>query len=146
MKRGPGLLAIALGITFLILMTWLGTLLTSIVPNRVTAQVQVTQAGPYQVTLQVNPNPPLSTQPASLSIQVLLNTSKQPVTNARVTLQGNMETMDMGTNRVEAQSQGNGNYLASVQFTMSGPWQVQATISLSGETQAFSAVFEVTAQ
>ncbi len=144
MKRG--LLAIALGITFLILMTWIGTLLTSIVPHRVTAPVQTTQAGPYQVTLQVNPNPPLITRPAALSIQVLLNASKQPVTNAHVTLEGNMETMDMGTDHVEAKSQDNGTYLANVQFTMSGPWQVQVAISLPGETQTFSAVFEVTAQ
>ena len=144
MKRG--LLAIALGITFLILMTWIGTLLTSIVPHRATAQVQTAQAGPYQVTLQVNPNPPLITQPATLSIQVLQNASKQPVTNAHVTLENNMKTMDMGTDQVEAKSQGNGMYLANVQFTMSGPWQVQVVISMPGEIQTFKASFEVTAQ
>ncbi len=144
MKRG--LLAIALGITFLILMTWIGTLLTSIVPHRVTAQLQTAQAGPYHVTLQVNPNPPLVTQPATLSIKVLQNASKQPVTNAHITLENNMETMDMGTDQVEAKSQGNGMYFANVQFTMSGPWQVQVVISLPGETQTFKASFEVTAQ
>ena len=127
MKRG--LLAIALGITFLILMTWIGTLLTSIVPHRATAQVQTAQAGPYQVTLQVNPNPPLITQPAT-----------------HVTLENNMKTMDMGTDQVEAKSQGNGMYLANVQFTMSGPWQVQVVISMPGEIQTFKASFEVTAQ
>lgn len=58
MKRG--LLAITLGIVFLILMIWIGTFLDSVVPRGVTAQVQTVQAGPYHVTLQVHPNPPLA--------------------------------------------------------------------------------------
>ncbi len=144
MKRG--LLAIALGIAFLILMIWIGTFLDSVVPHGVTAQVQTTQAGPYHVTLQVNSNPPPTTQPVTLSIQVLLNASQQPVTNAHVTLVSNMETMDMGIDQVEAQSQGNGIYLANVQFSMSGPWKIQVLISLPGGTKSFSAIFEVTAQ
>ena len=144
MKRG--LLAIALGIVFLILMIWIGTFLDSAVPRGVTAQVQTVQTGPYHVTLQVNPNPPPTTQPATLSIQVLLNASQQPVTNAHVTLAGNMETMDMEIDQVEAQSQGNGMYLASVQFSMSGPWQIQVFISLPGEQQTAKAIFKVEAQ
>ncbi len=144
MRRG--LLAIALGIAFLILMIWIGTLLDSFVPHRVTAQVQTAQAGPYHVTLQVNPNPPLTSQSTTLSIQVLVNASQQPVANAHVTLTSNMQAMDMGLDQVEAQSQGNGMYLATVQFAMSGPWQVQVLISLPGETKTVSAVFEVTAQ
>ena len=144
MKRG--LLVIALGIVFLVLMTWIGTLLDSIVPHRVTAQVQTAQAGPYHVTFHVNPNPPLITQPATLSIQVLLNASQQPVINAHVSLMSNMETMDMGIEQIEAQSQGNGLYLARAQFSMSGPWQVQVIISLPGEKQTASVTFEVAVQ
>ncbi len=144
MKRR--LLAIALGITFLILMTWIGTIITSVVPQRVTAQVQTAQAGPYQVTLQVNPNPPPITQPATLSIQILEHNSKRPVSSAKVTLESNMVTMDMGTGQVAAKSQHDGTYLASVQFSMSGPWQVQVVISMPGESQTYSAVFEVAAQ
>jgi YtkA-like protein len=144
MRRG--LLAIALGIAFLILMIWIGTQLDSFVPHHVTAQVQTAQAGPYRVTLQVNPNPPLTSQSTTLSIQVLVNASQQPVANAHITLASNMQTMDMGLDPVEAQSQGNGMYRATVQFAMSGPWQVQVVISLPGETKTVSAVFEVTAQ
>jgi YtkA-like protein len=144
MKRG--LLIIALGIAFLILMTWIGTLLDSVVPHRVTAQVQTAQAGPYHLTLQVNPNPPVYSHPATLSIQVVLSASQQPITNAHVTLMDNMETMDMGIDQVEAQSQGNGRYLARVQFSMSGPWQVQVTISLPGSKQTVNATFEVGVQ
>ena len=84
--------------------------------------------------------------PQVLSIQVLLNTSQQPVSNARVTLESSMETMDMGTDSTEAQSQGNGIYLATVQFSMSGPWKVQVVVSLPEGTKSFSAMFEVTAQ
>jgi hypothetical protein len=144
MKRG--LLVIALGVTFLILITWIGTIITTAVPHRVTAQVQTAQAGPYQVTMQVNPNPPSITQPATLSIQMLENKSKQPVTNAQITLESNMTTMEMGSAPAEAKSQGNGAYLAHVQFSMSGPWQVQVLISMPGETHTYSAVFEVSAQ
>ncbi len=144
MKRR--LLAIALGITFLILMTWIGTIITSVVPHHATAQVQTAQAGPYQVTLQVNPNPPPITQPATLSIQILEHNSKRPVSSAKVTLESNMVTMDMGTGQVAAKSQHDGTYLASVQFSMSGPWQVQVVISMPGESQTFNATFDVSAQ
>src|SRR5258708_20156643 len=102
MKRR--LLAIALGITFLILMTWIGTIITSVVPQRVTAQIQTAQAGPYQVTLQVNPNPPPITQPATLSIQILEHNSKRPVSSAKVTLERNMVTMDIETAQPAAKS------------------------------------------
>jgi YtkA-like len=144
MKRG--LLVIALGIAFLILMTWIGTLLDSVVPHTVTAQVQTDQTGPYHVTLQVSPNPPVTSHPATLSIQVVLSASQQPIKNAHVTLKSNMQTMDMELDQLDAQSQGNGSYLASVQFSMSGPWQVQVVISLPGEKQAVSATFEVAVQ
>jgi hypothetical protein len=144
LKRG--LLVIALGIAFLILMTWIGTLLDSVVPHTATAQVQTAQAGPYHLTFQVNPNPPGTSHPATLSIQVVSSASQQPITNAHVTLMSNMETMEMGIDQVEAQSQENGIYLASVQFLMSGPWRIQVVISLPGAKQTVSATFEVGVQ
>ena len=144
MKRG--LLVIALGIAFLILMTWIGTLLDSLVPHTVTAQVQTAQAGPYHVTFQVNPNPPVAFHRATLSIQMVLSASQQPITNAHVTFRSNMETMDMEIDQINAQSQGNGIYLASVQFSMRGPWQVQVVISLPGAKQTVSATFGVAVQ
>jgi YtkA-like len=144
MKRG--LWVIALGIVFLILMTCIGTQLDSIVPHRATAQTQTAQAGSYHVIFQVTPNPPLITQPATIAIQVLLNASQQPVTNAHVTLMSDMETMDMGIDQKDAQSQGNGIYLASVQFAMSGTWRVEVVISFPGEKKTISTTFEVTTQ
>src|SRR5258708_8844630 len=126
MKRR--LLAIALGITFLILMTWIGTIITSVVPHHATAQVQTAQAGPYQVTLQVNPNPPPITQPATLSIQILENNSKRPVSSAKVTLESNMVTMGMGTGQVEAKSQHHRTYLPTLQFSLHAPSPPQDVI------------------
>jgi len=144
MKRA--LLIIALGIAFLILMTWIGTLLDSAVPRTVTAPVQTAQAGTYHLTLQLNPNPPVATHPATLSIQVVSSISQQPVTNAKVTLTSNMVSMDMQIDSVEAQSQSNGMYLANVQFAMSGTWQIQVIITIPGEKQPVSASFEVGVQ
>src|SRR5438132_12042108 len=102
MKRR--LLAIALGITFLILMTWIGTIITSVVPHRVTAQVQTAQAGPYQVTLQVNRNPPPITRRAILSIQILEHNSKRPVSSAKVTLESNVAGSARATGQAAATS------------------------------------------
>ncbi len=139
------LLILALGIAFLIIMAWAGTVLTEIIPGRPSAQVQSVQAGPYKVTLQVDPNPPSSSRPTTLTFQIVHNDSQQLVTNARVTVESNMETMDMGTNPADAHIQSNGLYRVPVQFLMSGPWQVQVLISVSG-ARAASAVFEVTAR
>ena len=139
------LLVVAIGLTFLVLITWLGTLITSIIPHRDTAQEQTVRAGSYQVTLDVNPNPPLITRPATLSIQVLSSTTQQPITNAHITLQSEMVEMDMGTDKVDAHPQTDGTYLANLQFSMSGLWRVHVNISTTG-TGSATADFEVTAQ
>ena len=139
------LLVVAVGLTFLALITWLGTLITSIIPHHVTAQEQTVRAGSYQVTLDVNPNPPLITRPATLSIQLLSSTTQQPVTDAHITLQSEMVEMDMGTDKADAHPQTGGIYLANLQFPMSGLWRVHVNISTPG-TRAATADFEVTAQ
>ena len=143
MRRG--LLVIALGVAFLMLVTWLGTIATNEIPHNPTAPVQMKQAGPYSITLQVTPNPPPTTGSATLSLQVLLNSSQQPVSNLRITLQSNMEAMDMGIDQVQARPQGNGLYLASVQFPMSGSWQVQVIITSPGTSPA-NTTFDITAK
>ena len=139
------LLVVAVGITFLILLTWLGTLVTSIVPHHATAQEQTAHAGTYQVTLLVNPNPPLITRPAALSIHLLSGATQQPITYAHVTLQCDMAEMDMSTGKVDAHPQGDGTYLANLQFSMSGLWHVHVNISAPG-TPTVSVDFAVTAQ
>ena len=143
MKRG--LLVIALGIAFLIVMVWLGTFVTEILPHHSTPQTQSLQTGPYDVTLRVNPNPASIETPTSLTIQVRLHANTQPVSDARVVVVSNMESMDMGTEQVNARSLNDGSYLAIVHFSMSGLWQAQIIISSPGEPTT-TALFEINAQ
>lgn len=143
MKRG--LLVIVLGITFLILITWLGTFITTFVVHRTTAQVQTARVGPYEVILRVDPNPPPITETTTFIIQVLSNSSRQPVPHAHVTLDSNMETMDMEAEPVEARLRSDGTYIASFQFSMSGPWQIQVLVS-TPDSATLNAIFEVMTQ
>lgn len=143
MKRN--LLILLLGIGFLLVMTWAGAILPDLLPQRQSARVQTAQAGPYEVTLQVDPNPPHITRPTTLSLQIVRRDTQQLVDHARVTLASNMETMDMGTAQATAQWQGNGTYQAQAQFSMSGPWRLLISIAVPG-ARTEQATFEVTAQ
>jgi hypothetical protein len=136
------LLILALGVLFLILLSWLGTTLTEILPARPSAQVQTNSAGPYQITLRVDPNPPSPSKPATLTLQVVHSSTQQLVTNARVTIESSMETMDMGTNVLNAQSQSDGVYRVPVQFGMDGTWQVRVLVTVPG-AKTESAAFEI---
>jgi hypothetical protein len=140
------LLILLLGIGCLIVITWVA----AVVPDEVTfkrpsASKQTAQAGPYQVTLQVDPNPPQITRPTTLSLQIIRRDTKQLVNDAHITIASNMETMDMGTDYATARQQSNGNYQAQVQFTMSGPWQLHVSITVP-RASLQSVNFEVTAQ
>lgn len=140
------LLVLLLGIGGLMVITWIATVL----PDEITfkhpsASLQTTQAGPYLVTLQVNPNPPSTSRPATLSLQIVRQNTRQLVNNAHVTLASSMESMDMGTDYTTAQQQSDGSYQAHVQFSMSGPWQLHVAIAVPGDTVR-NIDFEVTAQ
>ena len=143
MKRN--LVVIVVGVIFLILMTWIGTTVTEILPHQLTASTQVAHTASYQLTLQVNPNPPPITRPTTLTLLVAKSGTQHAVTDARVVLESTMETMDMGTDRLDAQSQGNGLYRAQVQFSMNGYWQVKALITTEDKKMEI-AVFEITVQ
>jgi hypothetical protein len=142
--RRKQLLVLALGFGFLVAVAWFGALMSNAVSHTPTAPVQTAQAGPYQITLRVNPNPPSETQPATISIQVA-NTSQQAVTDAHVFVDSTMQAMDMGTVRNEAHTQGNGLYRAQVQFVMGGPWGLLVSIDRPGQ-KTVSTTFRVTAQ
>lgn len=143
MKRG--LLIIALGLTFLVVVTGVGTFITNYMPTMNTPQSQTTQAGPYTVTLRVDPNPPSASQPATFSIQVVQSSSHQPLDGAHVTLEGAQEDMGVETSVIEARAQGAGMYEASVPFSTSGSWQMQVAIAFPDRPEV-NAAFSVTAQ
>jgi YtkA-like len=143
MKRN--LVVIVVGIMFLILMTWIGTTVTEVLPHQLTPQTQTAHTASYQLTLQVDPNPPPITRPTTLTLQVAKSGTQEAVTDARVVFESSMETMDMGTDRLDAQSQGNGLYRAQVQFSMNGYWRVRTLITEGGKKMEV-AVFEITVQ
>jgi hypothetical protein len=145
MRRRRNVLVILFGLGCLFAFTIIGSNLDSILPQHPTAANQVVQVGAYQIMLLVTPNPPHITEPASLTIQIVKKDTNQLVTNAVVVLENNMETMDMGTGRNQAKRLDDGSYLAHLQFSMSGPWQVSVIITIPG-TPKISTTFEVTAQ
>src|SRR5882762_10475745 len=70
--RQRQLLIFVLGFGSLIAITLIGTSIESIVAFlHPTNPIQKAQAGPYQVTLQVTPNPPATTRPADLTLQIV---------------------------------------------------------------------------
>ncbi len=138
------LLILFFGVLFLILLSWLGTTLTEILPARPSEQVQTASAGPYQITMRVDPNPPPVARPATLTLQIVHNSTQQLVTNAHVTVENSMETMDMGTDVVNAQKQDNGIYVVPVHFMMDGMWRVRVVVAVVG-VKIESATFEVVA-
>lgn len=139
------LFVLVLGIGFLILMSWIGTIFTEILPHQPTAQVQHAVAGPYQVILQVAPNPPRVGESTAMTVQLLTNSTQQPVTNARISIAVNMATMDMGTGHAEATLNTQQHYVADIQFPMNGLWQLQVTIQIPNQ-QPEQTTFEVMVQ
>src|SRR5947207_13046277 len=99
MNRNLGV--IVAGIMFLILMTWIGTTVTEILPHQLTSQTQMARTTSYLLTLLVNPNPPPITRPTTLTLQIAKSGTQQAVTNARVVFESTMETMDMGIDRLD---------------------------------------------
>lgn len=141
MKRG--LLVIALGVTFLVVVTGLGTFITNYMPTMQTPASQTTRLGSYTITLRVAPNPPSTSQPSTCTI--LLQQNSTPIDGARVTLEGAQADMGLSTSTITASPRGSGQYVASVSFSMDGSWQVQITITLPNQPPLHAA-FAVTAQ
>lgn len=143
MRRG--LLIVLLGVAFLFIVTALGTFVTNSMPVMSTPRVQTSQAGPYTVTLRVDPNPPPTSGSATFAVQILQSTSHSPVNGASVVLEGALEDMGLSTSSIPARAAGAGTYLAHVPFGMGGSWQIQVSITLPGQP-AVTAIFTVTAR
>ncbi|GHO43953.1 FixH family protein [Ktedonospora formicarum] len=124
------MLILALGIGFLVLTALFGTFISNYedAPHEASAQIQKQQAGPYEITLQVNPNPPSINTPATIIIQVVRSGTQQLLTNAHVSISGEMPEMNMSPNQAEAKLQKNGTYTTNFQFSMSGSWLLQVRI------------------
>lgn len=146
MHRRKTIFVILLGLVFLLVITLLGSNITSLLPHRsLTVANQMVQSGPYQVTLWVTPHLAHVTDPADLIVRIVKQKTHQLITHATVFLVNSMESMNMGTGQNQARLQYDGNYLAHLPFTMSGLWQVRVLVTVSDE-QTFSATFQVKAQ
>lgn len=80
------------------------------------------------ISLFTNPNP-LQPGPATFIIEVKDKNGKL-VDNATVSFDLNMTTMNMGTQRGNATSQGNGRYSAVGSMSMRGPWRVKTAVTM----------------
>jgi len=136
---------VLLGVACLCVVTALGTFVTNFMPTMNTPGVQTSQAGPYTITVHIDPNPPSIERAATFSIQVLQSASQRPVDGAHVVLSGALEDMGLSTSLREARAAGAGTYVARVPFSMGGSWQVQVSITLPGQPTV-TAVFQVTAR
>ena len=80
------------------------------------------------ISLSTDPSP-LQPGPATFMIDVKDKKGK-PVDNAIVAFDLNMTAMNMGTQRGNATSQGNGRYSAAGSMSMRGPWRVRTTVTM----------------
>jgi hypothetical protein len=130
MVRRRQLFIVLGGLLLLGLMTLFGSSLESWLPTQASADIQSAQAGPYTVTLQVNPNPPSAGQTAELSLLLVATASRQLVSHAQVTINSAMADMIMGSEVAQAKEFSPGRYRAQADFSMRGAWLVSVTIAL----------------
>ncbi len=91
-------------------------------------------ANTEQLELVSQPNPP------QLGNNTLVITVKDGagklVDNAKVSIDINMTTMNMGTQQGSATSQGNGKYAVAARLSMRGPWRVKTTVTYADGKEA----------
>ena len=96
------------------------------------ASVLGTNTSNGSISLSTNPNP-LRPGPATFLIDIK-DKSGKPVDNAVVTYDINMTTMNMGTQKGNATSLGNGRYSANGNMSMLGPWRIRTTIKMPDDS------------
>ncbi len=104
---------------------------TSTVTSTATAQTR--QVGNFSVIFQVTPGQTDATNTVTVQI---LNARQQPVINARITVNVNMELMDMGTTRTPMAGHGTlytATFAPYGTFSMSGVWDIKLTMQIPGQ-------------
>lgn len=95
--------------------------------------------GATSINLTTDPSQPRPGQ-ATLMFDIKDKNGKA-VDTAKVSVDINMATMNMGTQQGEAISQGNGRYAATARFSMMGPWRIVTTVTMpdgSTENKSFT--------
>src|SRR5215213_305036 len=82
------------------------------------------------VTAEITPQPPRVGQ-ATITLRVT-GASGQPVTRARVALEGNMSHAGMAPVFADAMEVESGRYQANIELTMAGDWIILVHVTLPG--------------
>lgn len=88
----------------------------------------------WQMDLKTQPPVPMANQDTLFTLHVV-DAQGNPVTGATADLSLVMTFMDMGKNIVHLQDRGNGNYVGTGQFSMSGDWDCHITVQSGGRQQ-----------
>jgi len=95
---------------------------------------------PALIQLSLDQPFPKVQQVVTLSLH-LTDSKGVPVDNASVVSHANMTTMDMGENKHQLKSVGQGKYIAHLQFSMGGSWLITTTIHANGIVPAQQKLF-----
>jgi hypothetical protein len=82
------------------------------------------------VGLEASASPPLNA--SQELIVTLADEGGRPIDDADVYLDLSMPAMPMGTNRPEAEPQGQGRYRARTAYTMAGEWEIAVVVEVGG--------------
>jgi len=94
-------------------------------------------AAPVKITMTTASAPKAGDNPLTISI---IDAQGKPVTGAAVTTSVAMTSMDMGTTHPAVTEKGSGQYAATVNFSMAGPWRITVKAAAPGrkpQTKAF---------
>ncbi len=94
-------------------------------------------AAPVKITVTTASAPKAGDNPLTISIT---DAQGKPVTGAAVTTSVAMTSMDMGTTHPAVTEKGSGQYAATVNFSMAGPWRITVKAAAPGrkpQTKAF---------
>ena len=100
----------------------------------------VEQAGEFEASMEAEPNPPRTGEPAELTFTVLQDGDPVETLKAPPRLTVDMPKMPMGLPEVPLEAAGPGQWRANVEFPMAGGWA--ATLALPSGDGEESVIFE----
>ena len=98
------------------------------------------QAGEFEASMEVEPNPPRTGEPAELTFTVLQDGEPAEALEAPPRLTVDMPKMPMGLPEVPLEAAGPGQWRANVEFPMAGGWA--AMLALPSGDRGESVTFE----
>jgi len=94
-------------------------------------------SGPVKIMAATTAAPKSGDNPLTISVT---DAQGKPVAGATITTSVAMTSMDMGTSHPAVAEKGAGQYAATVNFSMAGPWLVTVKVAAPGQkvqTKAF---------